>query len=92
MQDGTTPTPAETLAAATQTDVPIQTNERRATLIGTYIKPEGSTAIVRMRSGRIRQITLGDRIGQARVTLIEDGAIRVTSKDQNYRLTLPETA
>lgn len=82
-----TETPPETLAAAT--DKAALPN-RRLTLIGTYEKAGGDTALIRMPDGDFSMVATGDTIGAATVTAIETGMVRLTVGVHSSRLTLPE--
>lgn len=83
----TTPTPPETLSAAT-----LRANytsaHNRPLLIGTFLTPEGSSALLRLK-GRISKVTVGDRIGQTQVAAIEDGRVVLSLLGSTYDLRLP---
>jgi len=61
----------------------------RPLLVGTFIGPDGCKALVRMASGDIRTMRAGDRIGQATVTSITDGRLRLTLRDHDHEITMP---
>lgn len=83
----TTDTPADTLVAATQEGaLPL----RGLTLIGTFNKPDGGTALIRTANGDIKKVETGDRVGSATVSAIDDGALFLVSGMHTRRLTLPE--
>ncbi|MDF1671404.1 MAG: hypothetical protein P1U83_17535 [Roseovarius sp.] len=82
-----TQTPPETLEAAT--DKAALPN-RRLTLIGTYEKAGGDTALIRMADGNFSMVATGDTIGAATITAIETGMVRLTLGAHSARLTLPE--
>lgn len=83
----TTDTPEDTLVAATQeAALPL----RGLTLIGTFSKPDGSSALLRTANGSIRKVEPGDRVGSSTVTAIDDGELLLVSGLHSRRLTLPD--
>lgn len=82
-----TPTSQETMEAATRREA-LHLPGNRPVLIGTFVKPEGNSALVHMNR-RIRRVTVGDRIGQTRISAIEDGLVMITLYGNSLRLTLP---
>ncbi|MFK7939000.1 MAG: pilus assembly protein PilZ [Roseovarius sp.] len=83
-----TDTPPETLAAATQTNA---LPHRRLTLLGTFDKSDGPTALIRSPTGDIQMVRPGDAVGNATVTAIEMGVLHLTSGQHTTRLHLLDT-
>ncbi|MDX1820701.1 MAG: hypothetical protein ACU0A4_06525 [Paracoccaceae bacterium] len=84
--DDTTPTTAKTQSAATLTDrLPLD----GITLLGTVVAGEASRALIRLGNGRVQQLRLGDRIGDATLAAIEPGLIHLTRKGEAQRLAMP---
>ena len=83
----TTETPAETLQAATEENV---LPAGGLALLGTFLKPEAATALIRTPTGDTRTVTIGDKIGRYTVAAIETGALHIAQADGRARkLTLP---
>lgn len=82
----TTPTPPEVETAATaNAELPLL----RPALIGTFVKAEGSMALIRTATGTVRKVVRGDRIGQARVTAIGMGSVTLSLMGEVHELTIP---
>lgn len=82
-----TNTPQDTLNHATQADM---LPRRGLVLLGTFVKTEGSQALVRLPSGKIQSIAEGDKVGGANVTAIKHGAIILARKGSASRLEMPQ--
>ncbi len=81
-----TETPAETLQAATvEKALPMH----RMTLVGTFDKAEGPSALIRTPEGGMHMLSRGEKIGTATVTAIEMGSVRLSLGDHSAKLTLP---
>lgn len=84
--DTTTPPTAQTQAAATLTDkLPMD----GITLLGTVVAGAASRALIRMGNGRVQQLHLGDRIGDATIAAIEPGLIHMIRDGAAQRLAMP---
>jgi Tfp pilus assembly protein PilP len=84
-----TDTPQETLAAATIEEVlPIH----RMTLLGTFDKGDTLSALIRTPDGDIHMLRPGDTLGQATVTAIEMGVLRLSVGAHSTKLTMPNEA
>lgn len=86
-QDDTTPTPPETLSAATL-HADYKSARNRPLLIGTFLTPDDSSALLRLH-GRVSKVTVGERIGQAQVAAIEEGRVVLSLLGSTYDLRLP---
>ena len=64
----------------------------RPSLLGTFLKPDGNNALVRLPNGAIRRLQVGDRIGQAQVMAITMGEMRLALLGQIHTLTIPGKA
>lgn len=82
----TTETPAETLEAATNENA---LPHSRLALLGTIIKPDTATALVRLGSDTVQSVTIGDEIGGAQVVAIEEGELYLEQHGRARKLTLP---
>jgi len=84
-----TETPTETLETATERDtLPLEI----LTLIGTFVRPDSSDALIRRGNGRIERVRMGDRLGWRRVAAIEPGALILTRNGDTHRLSIPDPA
>lgn len=84
-----TETPQDTLEKATDRDtLPLEI----LTLIGTFVRPDGSEALIRRGNGRIERVRIGDTLGWRQITAIEAGAIILTRNGETHRLPIPDTA
>lgn len=82
-----TETPQETLAAATIEEVlPIH----RMTLLGTFDKGDTLSALIRTPDGAIHMLRPGDTLGNATVTAIDMGVLRLSVGAHSARLTMPD--
>ena len=86
----TTPTPPEVLQAATTT-APLFARHGRPQLLGTYLKPGGSSALIHLRH-RMRHFAVGDWIGQAQIAAIEEGRVVLSLHGTAYHLEMPGDA
>ena len=78
--------PEETRVAATQEGLfPMA----RFTLLGTYLKPDGESALIRLANGRIRKVAPGDTVQGGIVTAIEDGQIHLAREGDSRRMSVP---
>ncbi|MEZ5674788.1 MAG: hypothetical protein R3D81_05975 [Thalassovita sp.] len=83
--DQTTDTNTKTATAATQPEaLPLA----GLTLLGTILAPKGARALLR-QSGRIKQVSTGDRIGGHVVTSIDSGSILLARNGQVQALRVP---
>ncbi len=80
-----TETPQETLRAATDEKA---LRQSWATLLGTVIKPDEVKALIRYSSGKIANVTIGDRVGRGTVVAIEDGVVMLSLNGGTRKLTL----
>ncbi|WP_306113865.1 MULTISPECIES: hypothetical protein [unclassified Roseovarius] len=78
-----TDTPQETLRAAT---IENAMHQSWATVLGTVVKPEEVRALIRYSSGRIANVTPGDRVGRGTVVAIEDGVVVLTLNGETRKL------
>lgn len=85
----TTPLSFQTVLSATEADA--LPDAPRPVLLGTYITPEGGRALIRTSRGELRQLRVGDRIGQARIDAIGTGRLDMMLLNQPHRLTIPGT-
>ena len=85
----TTPLSDQTAWSATSWDV---LPEGRPVLLGTFVKPEGTWALLRTRRGELRRVRLGDMVGQTTITRIESGIIDLSLMGYTYSLTIPGRA
>ncbi|OZB14457.1 MAG: hypothetical protein B7X55_11250 [Rhodobacterales bacterium 34-62-10] len=84
--DKTTPPTAQTQSAATLTDkLPLN----GVTLLGTVVAGQASRALIRMSNGRVQQVHLGDRLGDATIAAIEPGLIHMVRNGEAQRLAMP---
>jgi len=83
----TTDTPEDTLQAATQEGI---LPRRGMTLLGTFVRDVSPMALVRVRPGDVRTVSLGDQLGTSIVMAIESGALYLAQNGVSRRLTLPE--
>ena len=81
-----TDTPQDTLRTATREGA---MKQAWATLLGTVIKPDTVRALVRFSSGKIRTVTLGDKIGRGTVMAIEDGIVVLALDGDTRKLAVP---
>lgn len=86
MTNDTTATAPEVAEAATQS---ITLPKDRLTLLGTFGKSESRKALVRTESGSIRKVALGDRIGRATVTAVDESAVHLVQGDLSRKLSMP---
>ena len=82
----TTPLSFVTYCSATVRDALPQA---RPALLGTFLKPEGNNALVRMPDGAIRRLKVGDRIGQAQVVSIAMGQLKLALLGEVHTLAIP---
>ncbi len=80
-----TNTPRETLRAATHENA---LHQSWATLLGTIVKPGEVKALIRYSSGKIANVTPGDRVGRGTVVAIEDGVVMLTLNGKTRKLTV----
>lgn len=80
-----TDTPRETLRAATTENT---LRQSWATVLGTVVKPGEVKALIRYSSGRIANVTPGDRVGRGTVVAIEDGAVMLSLGGETRKLTV----
>ncbi|MEQ9261209.1 MAG: hypothetical protein RIG84_19140 [Roseovarius sp.] len=83
----TTPLSDETISSATELDA--LPNAPRPVLLGTYLKPDGASALIRTPKGKLQQVKVGDRIGQAQIHAIEMGRVHMLLLNQPHALTIP---
>lgn len=62
---------------------------RRVSLIGVYGSPSSRRALVRLSSGRIVPVEVGERLDGGRVAAIGDNAIQYVKNGRNVTLALP---
>ncbi|MCM2560946.1 amidophosphoribosyltransferase [Lutimaribacter sp. EGI FJ00015] len=62
---------------------------RDAMLIGTFGHEADSTALLRLPSGRVKRVQIGDRVAGLRVTAIMPGQLQATKRGQPVTLTMP---
>ena len=84
--DKTTPATAETSAAAT---LPERLPLNGITLLGTVVSGETSRVLIRMANGNIRQLRLGESIGDATIAAIEPGLIHMIRNGETQQLAMP---
>ncbi|MCD1626363.1 hypothetical protein K7H22_10205 [Seohaeicola saemankumensis] len=84
--DKTTPTTEKTQTAAT---LPQLLPLDGTTLLGTVVSAEASRALIRLKSGKVQQLRLGDRIGDATIAAIEPGLIHMIRNGEAHRLAMP---
>ncbi|MFB9150561.1 type II secretion system protein N [Roseovarius ramblicola] len=81
-----TPTPAATLAAATQESaLPL----RRITLLGTMHGPTSARALVHVDGGKVTRIETGDTLDRATVAAIGEGVVILSRGGRTEALRLP---
>jgi len=81
-----TPTPATTLAAATQQGaLPL----RRITLLGTMHGPTSAIALVRVDGGKVARLESGDTLDRATVAAIGEGVVILSRGGRAERLSMP---
>ncbi len=87
--------PAPARAAATATAVVRQPRNSdridlsRMNLLGTFGSPTRPRAMVRLPSGRVLTLTVGDNVDGGRVAAIGQGELRYTKRGQNIILRMP---
>lgn len=85
-EDKTTPPTAQTQSAATlQGKLPLN----GTTLLGTVVAGQASRALIRTSNGKVQQLQLGDRIGDATIAAIEPGMIHMIRNGEAQRLAMP---
>lgn len=82
-----TDTPPETLEAATEENA-LPTHS--LSLVGTFDKADGTTALIRMATGEIRMVGIGDKIGTSTVMGVEMGVLHLARGGDIRKLTMPE--
>ncbi len=82
----TTETPAATLQAATHENA---LRQSWVTLLGTVIKPDSASALVRYSGGKIRSVSPGDKLGGGTVMAVEDGLMMLAMGGSTRKLTIP---
>jgi len=82
----TTPAPSFTEAEATQS---VTYDPTRPLLLGTYGKPAGRHALLRLPNGAIRTVAPGDRLGRTIVASIGAGTVWLSRDGQPERLEMP---
>jgi hypothetical protein len=83
--DGT-PTPEKVARMATQT-----ARLDAIALIGTFGTSNEPGALVRLRSGEVVRVGIGDRIGADTVIGIDDSSLALDRNGRNILLTLPKS-
>lgn len=81
----TTDTPKATLDAATRRDA---LPPARLSLLGTLQAPDEARALIRV-GNRVTAVRVGDRLGEATVTAIDEAAILMLRGARTERLELP---
>ncbi|KRS17416.1 hypothetical protein [Roseovarius indicus] len=88
MAQDTDTTPPALKAAFEATDLNVLPLDK-AVLLGTFVRGDGSAALVRTASGDIRKLARGDHLGYAVVTAIETGALHLAQGGMARKLTMP---
>ncbi len=81
-----TDTPRETLLTATLHDA---LPASRLALLGTIIKPDSVSALVRLGATKVQSVTIGDQVDGAMVVAIDEGVMVLSESGQTRKLTLP---
>ncbi len=84
--DTPTPTTLETQTAAT---LPEKLPLDGITLLGTLVAGEASRAMLRMKDGEIRHVTVGGQVGKITIAAIEPGLIHMIQNGEAQRLAMP---
>lgn len=79
----TTDTPEETLRIATQENA---LKQGWATVLGTVVKPDDMRALIRFSSGKIANVTTGDRVGRGTVVGIDDGIVMLALNGETRKM------
>ena len=80
-----------TVPEATQADatVPEALPLDRTALIGLFHGPDGSSALLRLRSGSVVKVGTGETVDGGRVTAINQDGLRLRKGDEEIVLTIP---
>lgn len=84
----TTPSKAPTNVAKRATD-PNELNLSKVNLLGTFGKSGAMRALVRLPSGRVINVAVGDRMDRGRVVAIGQGELRYVKGNRNITLNMP---
>lgn len=76
-------------SVARQATVKNQLNLRKVSLIGISGKSGARNALVRMKNGRIKKVSVGDRLDGGRVTAISDSELRYKRSSRTVVLKMP---
>ena len=84
--DGLGTVPAETQEAATLAQaIPLD----ETALVGLFNSPDGGSALVRLRSGRIVRVATGETVDGGRVVAINEDGLRLQRGDRQVLLSMP---
>ena len=61
----------------------------RPTLLGTFSGKDDAKALVRLGNGDIREMRVGDHIGQSRIVSVGGAYIDLALMGEHHRLTMP---
>lgn len=76
-----------TTAAAAVEPQPLPLDE--TTVIGIFQRPQGASALIRLATGEILSVAVGDSIGTAEVTVIADNGLYLLEGGRETTLVMP---